>query len=115
MTRDRVEAWLAERRPTPPRALADRLARALAAYSEERIRGAATIAELMGALGVVMLGEVSARQAGGAGGAGGAEGAGAALDLLAADAFVTYAFEAAAEEEVEVGPLVVRLLEQAVA
>ena len=33
-----------------------------------------------------------------------------ALDLLAADAFVTYAFEAAAEEGVEVAPLVSRLL-----
>lgn len=106
MTRDRVEAWLAERRPAPPRALADRLARALAAYPEEGIRGAATIAELMGALGVAMLGDVSVRQARGAGGA---------LDLLAADSFVTYAFEAAAEEEVEVGPLVARLLERAVA
>jgi hypothetical protein len=109
VTRDRVEAWLAERRPTPPRALADRLARALAAYPEEGMRGAATVAELMGALGVAMLGEVSVRQAGGAGGTG------AALDLLAADALVTYAFEAAAEEEVEVGPLVARLLERAVA
>jgi len=33
-----------------------------------------------------------------------------ALTLLAADAFVTYAFEAAAEERLPVAPLVSRLL-----
>jgi hypothetical protein len=37
-----------------------------------------------------------------------------ALDLLAADSFVTYAFEAAAEEGLDVGPVAAHLLERAV-
>ncbi|HEV8511054.1 MAG TPA: hypothetical protein VGQ48_11445 [Gemmatimonadales bacterium] len=85
MTRDEVLAWLDARRPVPPETL------------REHLRGAVHDAPLgldahLAELGRELLAKVASRPAGGRE---------LALDLLAADAFVTYAFEAQAEE----GPL----------
>lgn len=85
MTRGEVLAWLDTRRPAPPPTL------------REHLRGAVHDAPLsldahLAELGRELLAKVAARPAGGRE---------LALDLLAADAFVTYAFEAQAEE----GPL----------
>ncbi|HUC41884.1 MAG TPA: hypothetical protein VMR92_13670 [Gemmatimonadales bacterium] len=82
MTRAEVLAWLDARRPAPPAAL------------RERLRGAVHDAEgsivaHLARLGNELLDGVIARPAGGRE---------LALDLLAADAFATYAFEAQAEE-----------------
>jgi len=82
MTRAQVLAWLDTRRPAPPATLRDRL------------RGAVHDAplDLAGHLaqhGRELLERVASRPEGGRE---------LALDLLAADAFATYAFEAQAEE-----------------
>ena len=81
MTRDQVLAWLDTRRPAPPATLRERLHGAvhdapggLAAHLEQ--------------LGSELLARVASRPNGGRE---------LALDLLAADAFATYAFEAQAE------------------
>ena len=85
MTRDEVLAWLDARCPAPPAAL------------REHLRGAVHDAPLaldahLALLGRELLARVESRPEGGRE---------LAFDLLAADAFVTYAFEAQAEE----GPL----------
>jgi hypothetical protein len=82
MTRDEILAWLDSRRPTPPLALRERLR---AAVHETALGLPAHLARL----GDELLAGVAARPAGGRE---------LALDLLAADAFATYAFEAQAEE-----------------
>lgn len=102
--RDRVEAWLADRIPPAPAPLAERLAAHLRAVPPEVLGSSTT--EAMGALGLAALRASLAR---------GETGDEAALDLLAADAFVTYAFEAAAEEGVEVSPVAATLLARAIA
>jgi len=84
VTRNDVLTWLGTRRPAPPAAL------------RAQIEGAVTDAALplpahLANLGRVLLGKVASRPLGGRD---------LALDLLAADAFVTYAFEAQAEEDV---------------
>ena len=84
MTRSDLMTWLAERRPAPPPALEARL-RAAVTDSAEPLT--AHLADVGGAL----LARVAAAPAGGRE---------LALDLLAADAFVTYAFEAQAEGNV---------------
>jgi hypothetical protein len=84
MTRDDLEAWLEARRPAPPEALAARL-RSLATDSP------LALPEHLAALGRDVLRRVSA---------GPAADRTLALDLLAADALVTYAFEAQAEADV---------------
>ena len=91
MTREAVLAWLGSREPAAPALLADRLA-ALANQAPPAPLGA-TMTDTMQALGRFALERSLAR---------GEEGSDVALDLLAADAFVTYAFEAAAEEGVDV-------------
>lgn len=82
----RALAWLAERQPAPPPALAARLRDALAGVS-----GPAddAVAERCLAAGEHLLAGLLARDCGSRD---------AALDLLAADALVTYAFEAASTE-----------------
>lgn len=85
MTRDDLIAWLDARRPAPPAALAERL-RGAAAASD------GPLPETLARLGLHLLGGVVARPAGGRE---------LALDLLAADALVTYAFEAQAEADVD--------------
>jgi len=81
--------WLAGRQPARPPALAERMDAAIAAVPEGRLGGAPTLAHALGAVGLDLLEDVTRREP---------QAAGLALDLLAADAFVTYAFEAAAEQ-----------------
>ena len=82
MTREDVLAWLDARRPAPPATLRERLR---AAVHDTPLDLAAHLAQL----GHELLASVAARPSGGRE---------LALDLLAADAFATYAFEAQAEE-----------------
>ena len=84
MTSDGLEAWLAGRRPAPPAALAARLSETV---GEEAGAPPATLAAVGGRLlmRVATATTQDRRQA---------------LDLLAADALVTYAFEAQAEADV---------------
>ena len=101
--RERVIGWILAREPAAPAVLAARLeafARALpdAAFD-------ASLTQAMSALGILALESSLGR---------GETGDEAALDLLAADAFVTYAFEAAVEEGLDVGPVAAKLLERAV-
>lgn len=85
MTRAEVLAWMDARRPVPPRALRDRLDRAVA----ERLPAPGSqLPTYLAQLGRTLLDTVAARPDGGRE---------LALDLLAADAFATYAFEAQAE------------------
>lgn len=84
-------AWLAGRTPAPPDALAARIHDALAAAQDDdaavdAARPAAWLAAAEAVLARVL-----------ADGATGTRSRDAALDLLAADALVTYAFEAAAD------------------
>jgi len=86
MTRDQVLAWLDARRPVPPRALRERLDRAV----EHRLPAPGSgLPEYLAQVGQALLESVAAKPEGGRE---------LALDLLAADAFATYAFEAHAEE-----------------
>ncbi|PYP08302.1 MAG: hypothetical protein DMD59_12625 [Gemmatimonadetes bacterium] len=82
MTRDQVLAWLDARRPAPPDALRERLRGVVHDAPEALIPHLAR-------LGRELLDRVTARPLGGRE---------LALDLLAADAFATYACEAEAEE-----------------
>lgn len=91
MTRDDVLAWLDSRRPAPPTALRERLHRAV----DLRPAPGCGLPAYLARLGRELLEVVAARPAGGRE---------LALDLLAADAFATYAFEAQAEEGGGIGP-----------
>jgi len=84
MTRQEVLAWLDARRPSPPPALRAHLDAAVTDASEP-------LADHLARLGNELLARVARRPAGGRE---------LALDLLAADAFVTYAFEAQTEAAV---------------
>lgn len=81
MTRTEVLAWLDARRPAPPEALRAHIVAAVA-------DGPEPLPEHLARLGGELLGRVARHPEGGRE---------LALDLLAADAFVTYAFEAQAE------------------
>ncbi len=110
MTRSDFSAWLAARSPKPPPALADRLAQQVVAAPDGAFAGG-SMAVVAGRLGIATLHATLERQAAppvasGAAGAGGDR----AISLLAADAFVTYAFEAAALEGGDVSDLAWRLL-----
>jgi len=83
VTRAEVLAWLDTRRPVPPQSLRERLRSAVHDAPEDLVPHLAR-------LGRELLDGVAARPAGGRE---------LALDLLAADAFATYAFEAEAEHE----------------
>jgi hypothetical protein len=80
-----VPAWLASRHPVPPARIAAHLATASVGH-----RGA--LPEQLTRAGVALLRRVTAAPMGGRE---------LALDLLAADACVTYAFEAQAEADVD--------------
>lgn len=82
MTRDEILAWLDMRRPAPPATLRERLAGAVHDAPDG-------LAAHLARLGRELLDGVASRPNGGRE---------LALDLLAADAFATYAFEAQAEE-----------------
>jgi len=84
VTRDQVLAWLDERRPSPPPELRAQIERAVT-------DAGLPLPEQLSALGAALLDRVAARPLGGRE---------LALDLLAADAFITYAFEAQAEADV---------------
>lgn len=84
MTRREVLAWLDSRRPAPPAALRAHLEAAIT-DSDERLP------EHLAELGATVLVRVTGMPS---------RGRALALDLLAADAFVTYAFEAQAEADV---------------
>ena len=84
MTRTEVLAWLGTRRPAAPAALRAHIERAVT-------DAAAPLPAQLAGLGRALLGNVASRPQGGRE---------LALDLLAADAFITYAFEAQAEEDV---------------
>lgn len=81
MTRDQLLAWLDTRRPVPPARLRERLR---SAVHDAPLDLGAHLAQL----GDELLAGVAERPNGGRE---------LALDLLAADAFATYAFEAQAE------------------
>jgi hypothetical protein len=83
MTRPELLAWLDARRPEVPPTLRAHLRRQLT-------DGPEPLAELLAARGRAALARVLARPVGGRE---------LALDLLAADALVTYAFEAQAEQD----------------
>ncbi len=87
MTRVDLLAWLDARRPMPPEALRARLRAAVT-------DAAAPLPDHLARLGRDLLAAVAARAEAEAGDRD------LALDLLAADAFITYAFEAQTEAEV---------------
>jgi hypothetical protein len=84
-TRAEMLTWLSARRPAAPEPLAAHLATLVH-------DGRGTLPELLAAAGTELLGMVVAAPGGGRE---------LALDLLAADALVTYAFEAQAELDIE--------------
>jgi len=100
VTRASIHSWLAERQPEPPTDLAVKLAECVDAAPEAVLAGD-SMAEVIGSLGTWLLQSVVERQK---------SSYDAALDLLAADAFVTYAFEAASEEGSDVRGLATQLL-----
>ena len=92
MTRDDVLAWLDTRRPAPPAALRARLEQVVAGETAPRSTSlGARLPAHLAELGRALMAQVASRPAGGRE---------LALDLLAADALITYAFEAQAEEDV---------------
>jgi geranylgeranyl pyrophosphate synthase len=105
MTREAVRSWLEARTPVPPEALARKLAECVEAAPESALAGD-SVAEVAGRLGVATLRRVVQRQGVAYDGA---------MDLLVADAFVTYAFEAAAEEGADTIGLVRRVLAEVAA
>jgi hypothetical protein len=84
MTRRELLTWLDERRPAAPPALRAHVDAALA-------DGPESLPDHLARLGTELLARVARQPAGGRE---------LALDLLAADAFVTYAFEAQTEADV---------------
>ncbi len=86
MTRAQVVAWLDSRRPAPPGTLRERLNRAV---DELGPAAGSPLPAYLAELGRGLLDGVTSQPNGGRE---------LALDLLAADAFATYAFEAQAEE-----------------
>jgi hypothetical protein len=108
-----VLAWLVHRAPQRPDALAARMDRAVCETDLRQLEAAGSMADAMAVLGLGLLRHVNQRSSEEMMGLSPAENDDVALDLLAADAFVTYAFEAAAEDRTDVGSLVARLLERA--
>jgi len=104
MTRDAIERWLGTRDPRRPDALAEQMSRSLAACPETALAAAPSIADAMGLLGTWTLAAIAGAET---------QTEDLALELLAADAFVTYAFEAAAEGGLPIGPLALQLLRKA--
>jgi hypothetical protein len=85
VTRTELLTWLGTRRPSPPAALRAHLLAAV-------VDGAEPLPQHLARLGAELLARVAGHPTGGRE---------LALDLLAADAFVTYAFEAQAEADVD--------------
>lgn len=129
VSRTSIRAWLLVRDPSPPATLAARLSECVDAAPESLFAGE-SVALVVGAIGTWLLQGVVERQrtaydaapdaarpvtdAFGAPPAGSGPHPGTtALDLLAADAFVTYAFEAASEEGADVTGLANQFLTRA--
>jgi hypothetical protein len=87
MTRREVLAWLEARRPVPPDALRACLE---ATVTDAELSAPVSLPDQLALLGRRALGRVAGRPDGGRE---------LALELLAADAFITYAFEAQAEAD----------------
>jgi hypothetical protein len=102
VTRSQVLSWLQDREPQPPRALVEQLDAAVRA-APESLLAAESLAGAVANLGVATLRAVARRQG---------VAYDTAMDLLAADALVTYAFEAASEEYGDVTGLARRLLSE---
>jgi hypothetical protein len=96
VTRQDLLDWLAARQPARPAALAERMDRAVAESPDAVLAAAPSPATALGNIGLLMLTDLTQREP---------QADGLALDLLAADAFVTYAFEAAAEQGEPIAPL----------
>ena len=101
--RARIRGWLAARTPPAPALLAARLDVFVRTAPAVQLRG--TMTDVLGALGLLALKASVAR---------GETGDEVALDLLAADAFVTYAFEAASADGADVGLVAAGLLARTV-
>lgn len=93
MTAAEVQAWLSTRQPAPPSALAERLDALLTCFSD-RLTALSGLSDSLAAVALWTLDSLEGRDP---------RAESVALDLLAADAFVTYAFEAAAEAGEDVG------------
>jgi hypothetical protein len=91
VTGNQVLTWLDARRPAPPATLRARLAQIVGGTAPRSMSFRAPLPAYLAELGRALLDGVAARPGGGRE---------LALDLLAADAFVTYAFEAQAEADV---------------
>jgi len=93
-----VARWLAEREPAPPAALLQRLVEALGRDAERDARDAPDVFLAAGErlLAAVLRDEEASRHC--------------ALDLLAADALVTYAFEAASAKPGELSARAARAM-----
>lgn len=98
-----VRAWLAARRPAPPAALAQQLEAVLAACPPDALSATDSMAAALSLLGTCALESLEGREP---------ESRGVAMDLLAADAFVTYVFEAASDEAVSVDAVAAGILAQ---
>lgn len=83
-----LKAWLGSRTPAPPERLAKRIE---AAVGDLTSSGSKTIAEPLTSAAVAILAEMSGSEDA-------TQARATALDLLAADALVTYAMEAASED-----------------
>lgn len=111
MRPEQVLEWLVRHQPRRPPELAARMDRAVCEMNSDVLAAAPAMADALANLGLALLRNVTCDS----------EDTSAtpeeldlmALELLAADAFVTYAFEAAAEDRGDVGPLVARLLREA--
>lgn len=90
LTRDAVLAWMADREPGPPPALAVRIETAVGQAPERCF--AQNLPAVLAALGRWLLEEVLASAD---------ESRAVAADLLAADALMTYALEAQAEQNID--------------
>ena len=115
VSRASIQRWLLSRQPAPPPDLATKLAASVESAPDAALAGEG-IAAVMGSLGTWLLGVAIERQRDAQddappAGSGPGQSA-AALDLLAADAFLTYAFEAASEERDDVAALASHLLAQ---
>ncbi len=98
MTRASVRTWLLSRQPQPPATLASQLESVVLAAPDSALAGE-SLSAVLGRLSLLVLGEALPGEA-------------SALFLLASDALVTYAFEAAAEEGKGVTAVAERLLSE---
>ena len=104
MRREQIESWLRTRVPARPEPLARQMSRLVAGCPEATLAGPATMSAALGMLGLHTLSGVTGPRP---------DDERLAMELLAADAFVTYAFEAAAEEEVAMAPFALWLVREA--